>query len=58
MLRAKKSFEKDIKNDFKFLHIDTSLSNSKINLKQKISRTTELLSFCEKVSKKNKKSFF
>ena len=58
MQRAKRSFEKDIKNDFKFLHIDTSLSNNRINLNQKISRTVELLSFCEKVSKKNKKKVF
>ena len=59
MQRSKFSYLQDIKNDFKFIHIDTSLNpNKKVALEEKIARLKELYEYCHKVSKKLKKKFF
>ena len=59
MQRSKFSYLQDIKNDFKFIHIDTSLNpNKKVALEEKIARLKELYEYCHKVSKKLKKKVF
>ena len=60
MLSAKKSFENDIDNDFKFIHIDTSIDiHKKINFKSSMERLYELYEHCYSYSqKKNKEILF
>lgn len=55
MRRAKFSFEQDIKNNFKIIHIDTSINPTKITIDEKIKRAKELLKFCSIKEKKYKK---
>ncbi len=56
MKSAKKSFEVDIANDFKVIHIDPSLNiDSKNNLKRVIDNIFELYEHCFEFSNKNKK---
>ncbi len=60
MESAKKSYEIDIINDFKIIHIDTSLqlSNKKISLKKSLDRFFELFEHCIIFARKNKKKIF
>ncbi len=61
MKSAKISYQKDIDNNFKIIHIDTSLNYSgiKLTLKESLSRLFELLVFCnDYAKKKNKKIIF
>ena len=56
MQSAKRSFEEDIKNDFKIIHIDTSIDIHKtLNFKDSFNRLCELYSFCIQTAKKYKK---
>ncbi len=56
MLSAKISFENDIKNNFKIIHIDPSIDPNKKNSIQAIlTRIFELYEFCYSTSKKFKK---
>ena len=56
MLSAKKSFENDIENDFKFIHIDTSIDiHKKINFKSSMERLYELYEHCYSYSQKKGK---
>ena len=55
---AKKSFEEDIRNDFKLIHIDTSLnpfSKKKLSIHESLRRVFELYEYCCKISKSYKK---
>tara|TARA_B100000795_G_C22806597_1_gene445327 strand:- start:1552 stop:2694 length:1143 start_codon:yes stop_codon:yes gene_type:complete len=53
---AKKSFEIDIINDFKIIHIDPSIDPSgELNTEEIISRLKELYIFCIETAKKNNK---
>ena len=60
MSAAKKSFEIDIDNDFKFIHIDTSIEpNKKVSTQKSLNRFYELFEHCvEYAKKKNKKILF
>ena len=53
---SKKSFEIDIKNDFKIIHIDPSI-NLKGNLKKNLimDNLYELMIYCDEISRKNNK---
>ena len=56
MIRAKKSYLQDIKNDFKILHIDTSLSpKKKLSFNSKIKRLKDLYEYCYRSAKKYRK---
>jgi hypothetical protein len=57
MNSAKDSFKADIDNNFKVLHIDTSieLNNKKVSFKKSIDRLFELYEYCYSYSKKNNK---
>lgn len=56
MIRAKKSYLQDIKNDFKILHIDTSLSpKKKLSFNSKIKRLKDLYEYCYRTAKKYRK---
>ena len=56
MYSAKKSFEEDIDNNFKFIHIDTSEDiNKKINFKSSMDRLFELYEHCYAYSKRKRK---
>ena len=58
MIRAKKSYLQDIKNDFKILHIDTSLSpKKKLSFNSKIKRLKDLYEYCYRSAKKYRKKF-
>ena len=55
---AKKSFESDIDNDFKVIHIDTSIDiENKISKKIALDRFFELFEHCVYYSSKKKKKF-
>ncbi len=61
MKSAKISYQKDIDNDFKIIHIDTSInySKKKLTLKESLNRLFELIIFCnDYAQKKNKKILF
>ena len=56
MIRAKRSYLQDIKNDFKILHIDTSLSpKKKLSFNSKIKRLKNLYEYCYRAAKKYRK---
>lgn len=57
MQSAKKSFEEDILNDFKIIHIDTSIqpSGKKISISKSLDRFYELFEHCLTFANKNKK---
>ncbi len=56
MKSAKKSFEADILNDFKVIHIDPSLNiDNKNNLKRVTENIFELYEYCYEFAKKKKK---
>ena len=56
MKSAKNSFETDICNDFKVIHIDPSLNiDNQNNLKRAIDNIFELYEYCFEISNKNKK---
>ena len=54
---AKSSFLCDIKNDFSFIHIDTSIDifKKKIKVDESLKRIFEFYEFCHKISKENNK---
>ena len=53
---CKKSYETDIKNDFKIIHIDTSVMlNPKDKINDSLERTYELYEHCYRLAKKHKK---
>jgi len=54
---AKRSFLCDIKNDFSFIHIDTSVDiyKKKIKADESLKRIFEFYEFCYKISKENNK---
>ena len=60
MKSAKKSFEEDIKNNFKIIHIDTSVSpsNKKISINKSLNRFYELFEHCNIFAQKEKKRIF
>ena len=61
MKSAKISYQRDIDNNFKILHIDTSInySKKKLTLKESLNRLFELIIFChDYAQKKNKKILF
>ena len=61
MISAKESFKADIDNDFKVLHIDTSIevNKKKVDFKKSIDRLFELYEYCYSYSqKKNKDILF
>jgi len=60
MESAKRSYEVDILNDFKVIHIDTSIdiSNSTVSLKNSLERFYELFEHCNIFAKKNKKKIY
>ena len=56
MKSSKKSFEYDIKSNFKILHLDPSIDiHNKLNIDQIIERIKELYEHCWYFAKKNKK---
>ena len=57
MKSAKESFKTDIDNNFKVLHIDTSIeiNKKKVDFKKSIERLFELYEYCYYYSKKKKK---
>ena len=56
MKSAKKSFEADISNDFKVIHIDPSLNiDNKNNLKRVTENIFELYEYCYEFAQKRKK---
>ena len=56
MTSCKKSYETDIKNDFKIIHIDASVMlNPKNKIKDSLDRTFELYEHCYSFAKKCKK---
>lgn len=57
MESAKKSYEVDILNNFKIIHIDTSIDikSKKLSLKTSLARFYELFEHCNNFAKKNKK---
>ena len=59
MKSAKKSFEVDILNNFKIIHIDTSIgmNNTHVSLKDS-ERFYELFEHCNIFAKNNKKKYF
>ena len=58
MKSAKESFDADIYNDFKVIHIDPSLNiDNKNNLSRAIDNIFELYEHCFKFSNKNKKNY-
>ena len=54
---AKRSFSCDIKNDFSFIHIDTSIDifKKRIKVDESLKRIFEFYEFCYKISKENNK---
>ncbi len=60
MESAKKSYETDILNDFKIIHIDTSIdiNYKKVPLKNSLERFFELFDHCNEFARKNKKKIF
>ena len=60
MESAKESFKIDIENDFKILHIDTSIDikHKKLDFNKSIERLFELYEFCYGYSKRKKKKIF
>ena len=54
---AKKSFYQDIKNDFSFIHIDTSVDifNKKVETEESLKRIFEFYEYCSSIAKQNKK---
>ena len=60
MESAKKSYEVDILNNFKIIHIDTSIDikNKKLSLKTSLERFYELFEHCNHFAKKNKKKIY
>ena len=60
MESAKKSYETDILNDFKIIHIDTSIdiNYKKVPLKNSLERFFELFDHCNEFARKNKKNIF
>ena len=61
MKSAKISYQRDIDNNFKIIHIDTSInySKKKLTLKESLNRLFELIIFChDYAQKKNKKILF
>jgi tagatose-1,6-bisphosphate aldolase non-catalytic subunit AgaZ/GatZ len=50
--KTKESLESDILNDFKLIHIDTSMCKNKYKI------ADELISFCNSIASKNKKKIF
>tara|TARA_Y100001958_G_scaffold150961_1_gene135360 strand:+ start:38 stop:1201 length:1164 start_codon:yes stop_codon:yes gene_type:complete len=57
---SKKSFEVDILNNFKIIHIDTSIgiNNKPVSLNDSLERFYELFEHCNIFAKKNKKKVF
>lgn len=56
MLQSKKSFEDDIINGFKIIHIDPSIDiNENLSYEQIFNRLVELYEFCIETARKNKK---
>ncbi len=57
MKSAKLSYQKDIDNNFKIIHIDTCIdpNKSKVSTKESLERLFELLTFCNEYSKKKNK---
>ena len=56
MKSAKLSYMEDIKNNFKIIHIDTSLFLRKKNkIEESLERTYELYEYCYEISRKYKK---
>ena len=59
MKSAKLSYMEDIKNNFKIIHIDTSLFLRKKNkIEESLERTYELYEYCYEISRKYKKEIF
>ena len=60
MESAKKSYEVDILNNFKIIHIDTSIDikSKKLSLKTSLERFYELFEHCNNFAKKKKKIYF
>lgn len=60
MESAKKSFEVDILNNFKIIHIDTSIgkNNTTVTAEDSLERFYELFEHCNIFAKKNKKKVF
>lgn len=60
MESAKKSYEIDILNNFKIIHIDTSVgyNNKAVSLKDSLERFFELFEHCNIFAKKNKKKIY
>ena len=60
MASAKRSYEIDILNDFKIIHIDTSIdiNNKKVPIKKSLERFFELFEHCNNFAKKNNKKIF
>ena len=60
MESAKKSYEVDILNNFKIIHIDTSIDikSKKLSLKTSLERFYELFEHCNNFAKKNKKKIY
>ena len=60
MESAKKSYEVDILNNFKIIHIDTSIDtkSKKLPLKTSLERFYELFEHCNNFAKKNKKKIY
>ena len=60
MKSAKNSFEDDIKNNFKIIHIDTSInpSDKKISISKSLDRFYDLFDHCNTFAKRNNKKIF
>lgn len=60
ILSAKKSYEVDILNDFKVIHIDTSLNLDRkpVSFKDSLNRFFELFDHCNSFAKRNNKKIF
>ena len=60
MESAKRSYEVDILNDFKVIHIDTSIdiNNNTVSLKNSLERFYELFEHCNIFAKKNNKKIY
>ena len=58
-LISQKFFLCDIKNDFSFIHIDTSIDIfKKIKVDESLKRIFEFYEFCHKISKRIIKKFY
>ena len=60
MESAKRSYEVDILNNFKILHIDTSVqpNNKAVSIKNSLERFYELFEHCNEFAKKNNKKIY